>query len=90
MDKVIIYDDLVYFDFNSIVSYSFPDSKEKSKKFILEIMNFISRLEKFPNLGSVYFEDIRRLVFKNKYNIYYYIRKTEIIIFKIINSKLDK
>jgi plasmid stabilization system protein ParE len=53
-------------------------------------MNFISRLEKFPNLGSVYFEDIRRLVFKNKYNIYYYIRKTEIIIFKIINSKLDK
>ncbi|NQZ85331.1 MAG: type II toxin-antitoxin system RelE/ParE family toxin [Nanoarchaeales archaeon] len=89
MDNFVTFDDLVYEDLGLIISFSFPDSKEKSKVFILEIMDFISKLENFPKLGSEFFENTRKLVFKKKYNIYYIIEKNNIIIFKIVNSKLD-
>ena len=57
--------------------------------FIEDLISDLEKLKIFPNLGSVYVEDVRKLIFNKNYNIYYIVTEKEIIIIKLINSKQD-
>jgi len=68
----------------------YNSQKEKlGDKFIDEIILDLQKLKQFPKLGSKYQENIRKLVFKRNYNIYYFVTEKEIKIIKIINTKID-
>lgn len=80
---------------NDLKSYFYNSkthSKEKLKKYIYSLINYINLLQFSPNLGKTFYKykniQIQQLVF-NIHKIFYYIQNNKIIIIHISNNSKD-
>ena len=83
------FDELALINISQIKLYYNSKKENFGNIFIEDLISDLEKLKIFPNLGSVYVEDVRKLIFNKNYNIYYIVTEKEIIIIKLINSKQD-
>jgi plasmid stabilization system protein ParE len=85
----IKFEKLALINISQIKLYYNSKKENFGDKFIEDLISDLEKLKSFPNLGSVYVENIRKLIFNKNYSIYYIVTETEIIVIKLINSKQD-
>ena len=83
------FEELALINISQIKLYYISKKENFGNIFIEDLISDLEKLKIFPNLGSVYVEDVRKLIFNKNYNIYYIVTEKEIIIIKLINSKQD-
>ncbi|NQZ85328.1 MAG: hypothetical protein HRU03_06430 [Nanoarchaeales archaeon] len=83
------FEELALINISQIKLYYNSKKENFGNIFIEDLISDLEKLKIFPNLGSVYVEDVRKLIFNKNYNIYYIVTEKEIIIIKLINSKQD-
>ena len=75
-----------------IYLYHLEYSQDHADQFQYEIDHFIvDNLEANPLLGHVYHEErgIRRLIFQQRYNIYYSVRSDTIFVLFVFDGRMD-
>ena len=89
MLKEIVYTPYSRECLKDILDYISKDSIVRANIFIDEITNFITNLEKFPNLGVEIELGRRKLLFNKNYKIIYVIKDNKIYILFVTNVKLN-
>lgn len=90
----LIFSDLAYNDLEEIVLYISKDSKDNAIKFYNKLMENLTKLEEFPNLGLLMpdkkmSEKGYRMIIVNNYIIFYKVYEKNIQILKVLHGSRD-
>lgn len=90
----LIFSDLAYNDLEEIVLYISKDSKDNAIKFYNKLMDNLTKLEEFPNLGLLMpdkkmSEKGYRMIIVNNYIIFYKVYEKNIQILRVLHGGRD-
>lgn len=90
----LIFSDLAYNDLEEIVLYISKDSKDNAIKFYNKLMDNLTKLEEFPNLGLLMpdkkmSEKGYRMIIVNNYIIFYKVYEKNIQILRVLHGSRD-
>ncbi|NQZ85422.1 MAG: type II toxin-antitoxin system RelE/ParE family toxin [Nanoarchaeales archaeon] len=89
MIQKITYSKLSQFDLDTLKIYISLNSNYSGLDFVVELVEYLDDLILFPNLGSDFDDNSKKLVYKKHFNVYYQILENEVIILRVLDSRRD-